>query len=128
KLSQTKSASILLWDPEEERLTVKMAANAPETLVGMKLKLGEGQTGRAAQERKILAAGRGDQDDPLFSGGPADPLGMTLSVPLVREEGLVGALWLAAGEPDRNLPEETLEELEFFASHAAIALFNARTF
>lgn len=128
KLSQTKSAWILLREDEADRLTVKMVVNAPEILVGKKMNPGEGPAGRSAQERKSLVAGRGGQDDPLFTEASAGPFGMTLSVPLIRGEELVGVLCLAAEEPDRILPEWMLEEVEFFASHAAIALFNARAF
>lgn len=127
KLAQMESGWILLWDDEGKALTVEMVANAPERLIGKKLKPGEDQAGRAAQERKSLS-GHGNPESPLFSGVPGAIFDLSLSVPLIDGDKLVGVVCFGTQAPGRVLAEDVVAEVEVFAPHAAAALFNAGAF
>lgn len=129
KRSQAESVWIFLWNEEEGSLTVRAVMNAPDAMIGRKLKLGEDLPGRAAQERNTLTANADDAHESLlFSGAPAGLLGTLAAVPLIRRKKLIGVLCLGAKEPDQKNPKEVQEEVEFLARHAAIAIFNADAF
>ena len=128
KLSQMESGWILLWDGEEGYLTVKMVMNAPDTLIGKRLKPGEDLPGEAMQEQRTLIAGHYGPGSLLFSGPLAGLVGTSVAVPLIRREKPIGVLCLGAKERDRIVPKETQDVIELFSRHAAVAVFNAASF
>lgn len=128
KLSRMESGWILLWNEEEECLITKMVMNAPDALIGKKLKVGEDLPGRAMQEQRTVIAGRYGPGSVLFSGPLAGLVGTFVAVPLIRQEKAIGILCVGAKEPDKFLPKETQDLIDSFSRHAALAIVNAATF
>ncbi len=128
KLCGMESGWILLWDDPEECFVVKTVVNAPEALVGKRLKWGEDLPGRAAQEQRILIANDYGPESPPFSAAIAGRFGALMAIPLVRREKPIGILCCAAEESDRHVSKVVQKEVELFSRHAAVAIFNADTF
>lgn len=129
KFSQAESGWILLWNEKEGALSVRAVMNAPDAMIGEKLRLGEDLPGRAAQERKTVVARAGDiGESALFSGARTGLFGTLAAVPLIRREKLIGVLCVGVKETDQEIHQEVREDLEFLAQHAAIAIFNADAF
>jgi len=57
-------------------------------------RLGDGATGVLVSNKMPLAPYRGEGDDPLVALGASGKVGEALAVGLLREEGVVAALWL----------------------------------
>jgi CheY-like chemotaxis protein len=107
------------WDDEDNEL-VAVGASSPE-LNARRLRLGEGASGRAAQQRAPVLLRRSEEDEP-------DPvlleahLESAIAVPLLHEARLVGTLAIGSGRSDKVFTEEDTELLEMLASMAASAL------
>jgi CheY-like chemotaxis protein len=107
------------WDDENQVLEA-VGANMPE-LEQQRLQLGEGASGRAAQQRMPVFLRRADDGTP-------DPalleahLESALAVPLLHEARLVGSLAIGSDDPDKVFTREDAELLEMLASTAAAAL------
>ena len=86
-----------------------------------RLRLGEGASGRAAQQRTPVLLRRAEHGEP-------DPilleahLESAIAVPLLHEARLVGTLAIGSGRSDKVFTEEDTELLEMLASMAASAL------
>jgi CheY-like chemotaxis protein/putative methionine-R-sulfoxide reductase with GAF domain len=112
------------WD-DEHRVLVPVAADRP-SLSTLRLRLGEGASGRAAKTRAAVLLNRADD------GGDVDPvlvqtnLTSAVAVPLLHEGRLVGTLSVASGAEANGAPggfaHEDAELLELLASTAAAAL------
>jgi CheY-like chemotaxis protein len=107
------------WDPERQIL-VPIGASPPK-LEKKRLRLGEGASGRAAQERApvILRRSENGAVEPVLA--EAD-LESAIAVPLLHEARLVGALAIGKADPNASFAQEDAELLELLASTAAAAL------
>lgn len=90
------SALIYLYDEAREELVLRGAHNPHPQQVGhIKMKLGEGVTGWAAEKKKPVAIAKKASEDPrfkLFSTLKEDKFEALLSVPIVLKGDLVGVL------------------------------------
>jgi CheY-like chemotaxis protein len=118
------------WDDEYHRL-VPVAATT-EGLGSMRVRLGQGASGRAAQTRAPVLLNRLDdaEGDPVLTQAE---LNWAVAVPLLHESRLVGTLAVGSTEPVDVRPgpfsQEDAELLEMLASTAAsslVALQHAR--
>jgi signal transduction histidine kinase len=113
------------------RATHNVDAALVETLRAMPLRKGEGLMGRAAQTREpvqiadIAAPGvyQSHLRDVLIGAGYR----ALLSVPLLREEQIIGSLSLNRKAPG-EFPPEIVDVLKTFATQSALAIQNARLF
>ena len=109
------------WDEEDESL-VAVGAATPQ-LETQRLRLGEGASGLAAQQRApVLVQREADSDrepDPaLESAG----LASAIAVPLLHDARLVGTLAVGSASVRKTFTHEDAELLEMLASTAAAAL------
>ena len=111
--------SFYLLNRDGERLTLAATNGLDVEQVGrVSLRIGEGLTGRAAQERRPIMS-RDVTVDPRFSwvrGFDIHGLHAMLSVPLVWNEAVVGVLNVQT----TDIREFTREDVEFLATIAAL--------
>jgi CheY-like chemotaxis protein len=110
------------WDTESQQLVPVGAI--PSALQEHRWRLGEGASGRAAEQRKPAFLRRDDADavDPLLDRAHLD---LAIAVPLLHEARLVGALAIgshASADPAKSFSQTDAELLELLASTAAAAL------
>jgi diguanylate cyclase (GGDEF)-like protein/putative nucleotidyltransferase with HDIG domain len=98
-----------------------------ELIKGMKIKMGEGETGWAAETRQVLICGTpvGDLSEPF--GRHVEAYRSAAIFPLQRQDTLVGALALYS-EEERGYSTDDVRLLETISRHAADAVFNALAF
>ena len=101
------------------------------TLRAMPLRKGEGAMGRAAQTREPTQiadiAVPGAYQSPLRDVLIGVGFRAVLSVPLLREEQIIGSLSLTRKSPG-EFPLEVIEVVKTFATQSALAIQNARLF
>jgi len=135
QLSGTDGGSIYEYDEAAEEFTLRATHNLADDYVeqrrGIRLRRGEGVTGRMALARgpvqvpDITAPGTYDsrlREVLLRSGARA-----VLAVPLLREGHLIGGLVVNRNRPG-EFPPEVVELLQTFAIQSALAIQNARLF
>jgi CheY-like chemotaxis protein len=108
------------WD-DETRVLSAVGASTP-ALQEQQLRLGEGASGRAAEQRAPVLLRRADRDtvpDPVLV--EADLLS-ALAVPLLHEGRLVGTLAIGTSSAAKDFNQDDTELLEMLASTAAAAL------
>ena len=122
--------SIMLLEEDGEHLQV-VSYQGPkvETVMKGRAKVGSGIAGTVAARREPMLI-QGDQFEPRLdaSGHPERGIDSAMSVPLVRNEELLGVLNLNSTEGKRVFGEQDLNALGLFAEHAAIAIGNASIF
>ena len=124
---------IYRWDETVERLIlVKSVARAAPYLgidwQTVRLALGEGITGIAAKSRRSLLVPDASQDPRMVYPAGTSPIRESiLSVPMVTQDRLLGALSLARLHA-RSLRQEDLRLMESIAAQTALALANAEQF
>jgi CheY-like chemotaxis protein len=107
------------WDDDDKAL-VALGASTPE-LNAQRLRLGEGASGRAAQQRAPVLLRRSQHGDPDPILAEAH-LESAIAVPLLHEARLVGTLAIGSGSSDKVFTQQDTELLEMLASMAASAL------
>ncbi len=107
------------WDDESQILSAVGASTA--ALEHQQLRLGEGASGRAAEQRApvLLRRGEGSAPDPVLV--EAD-LESAIAVPLLHEGRLVGTLAIGSSSAAKVFNQDDTELLEMLASTAAAAL------
>ena len=121
--------SIMLLEEDGEHLQV-VSYHGPRIEIVMKGRgrVGEGIAGTVARTREAMLI-HGDEVDRKI--GPARPernISSAMSVPLVRNEELLGVLNLNETQGARRFTQHDLDALGLFAEHAAIAIGNASSF
>jgi CheY-like chemotaxis protein len=107
------------WDDEANAL-VAVGASTP-LLEADRLRLGEGASGRAAQQRTPILLRRTDdtEPDPVLTNASLES---AIAVPLLHNARLVGTLAIGSGSAERLFTREDVEMLEMLASTAVSAL------
>jgi two-component system, NtrC family, sensor kinase len=135
QLAVADGGAIYEYDEETDQFHVRATYNFDEDVVeasrAMPLRKGEGLMGRAAELHEALqtpdiavpGAYQSQLRDVLITAGYR----ALLSVPLLREEQVIGNLTLARKAPGA-FPGELVELLKTFATQSALALQNARLF
>jgi GAF domain-containing protein len=134
ELSGTDAGTIWEYEPTREEFHLRAACNLEDDIAGVlratPLRRGEGTVGRLADTRAPIQvadisevnAYRGRLEVIVRSGYRA-----ILSLPLLREDQLIGALTVNAKTP-REFPPAVVDLLTTFATQSALAIQNARLF
>lgn len=120
---------IYLHNDETDEMVIRAASGVyAESLLGFRLKMGEGLAGRAAQSgRPILVEDY--QNWPGRSGHPVfKDLRAALSVPIMSRDQILGTIGMSCFGGDKQFTTEEVDILSRFADLAAIALDNAHLY
>jgi len=118
--------AIFLVDYEKQELYLRFAiGHSPDVVKNLRIKIGNGVTGTAAMERRIVVV-----DDvrtyPRYIEAVKN-IRSELAVPLISQNRVVGVLDIQSPEP-RYFREDQSRLLSLLASQIAIAIENARVY
>ena len=118
--------AILLLHEREQELRVRFSLGHPQEVVkGLRIKVGEGIVGRAAQTRRSVLVNDVRQDPTYIQSLPS--VQSELAVPLISKNRVIGVLDLEA--PWRDFfTEQHQNLLELLAGRIAMAIENARLY
>ena len=132
RLTEGESSSLLLVNPENNKLYFEIALGRKGPDVKKySLKMGEGIAGWVAENNRSLIVNDVDQDGRFFSDISKQigyPTTSILAVPMRVKEKCVGVIEIINKGEGKRFNEEDLLWLEIFATQAAIAIQNARSF
>jgi len=118
--------AILLLNEKTQELRVHFSLGHPRELVrGLRIKVGEGIVGRAAETRHSVLV-NDVKDDPAYIPSLAT-MRSELAVPLIFKGRLIGVIDLEAPQPD-YFNDSHVSLLELLASRMAFAIENARLY
>ena len=118
--------AILLLNEKTQELRVHFSQGHPKELVkNLRIKVGQGIVGRAAQTRRSILV-NDVNDDPSYIPSLA-AIRSELAVPLMFKGRLIGVLDLEAAQPD-FFNDSHVSLLELLASRMALAIENARLY
>jgi HD-GYP domain-containing protein (c-di-GMP phosphodiesterase class II) len=114
---QAENASVMLLEPDGQTLTIKMARGLPEEVVAQtRVKLGERISGKVAAEKKPIVYYQFDE---------ADESGSALSVPLLKDDQVLGVLNVRQKKNGGDFSAEELSLASRFANVAALSISKA---
>jgi signal transduction histidine kinase len=122
--------TIMLMEEDGEHLQV-VSYHGPKREAVMKgrARVGSGIAGTVAQRREpMLIQGDRIEEGVDASGYPDRGIHSAMSVPLVRNDELLGILNLNETKGEKQFMQRDLNALGLFAEHAAIAIGNASTY
>jgi CheY-like chemotaxis protein len=108
------------WDDDDDRALVAVGAS-PRALEAQRVRLGEGASGRAAQERLPVLVWRTEGANPEPALADAR-LESAIAVPLLHEARLEGTLAVGSDSPAKRFTQEDAGVLEMLAATAVAAL------
>ena len=118
--------AIFLLKEKPQELRVRFSLGHPEEIVKiLRIKVGEGIVGRAAQSRRSVRVGDVRRDPAYIQSLPS--VRSELAVPLIAKNRLVGVVDLEAPWPD-FFTEQHQNLLELLAGRIAMAIENARLY
>jgi signal transduction histidine kinase len=123
------SGAVYLWEDASQLLVPQVWLGCGDWMRDLRIKLGEGITGRAAARRQgmvVHAYPTSPYAHAVFTERTA--IAATLAEPLVYGDRLVGAITVNHESADRTFSAWNRETLALFAGHAAIAIENARLY
>jgi len=118
---------ITILDRTDGRYRVKAARGVDPEMIGQVVEPGDGSTGRAIEERVVVAARyheRADYASSLRAYVPYDAL-YGVAVPLVREGTVLGVISLGRVGDEATFSEAELEAIGLLGAQTALALANA---
>jgi len=132
KLSDGEASSLLLLNPDNNKLYFEIALGSKGSDVKkFSLNLGEGIAGWVAEHNTSLIVNDVDSDQRFFAdiskkiGFPTDSI---LAVPMRIRDKCVGVLEIINKTTQKPFVDEDLQWLEIFATQAALAIQNARSY
>ena len=118
--------AILMLNEKTQELSVRFSIGHPDELIRqLRIKVGEGIVGRAAQTRRSVLV-NDVLKDPAYIR-TLSPIRSELAVPLITKGRLIGVIDLEAPWPD-FFNDSHVSLLELLASRMAMALENARLY
>jgi sigma-B regulation protein RsbU (phosphoserine phosphatase) len=118
--------AILLLHEKEQELRVRFSLGHPEEVVkSLRIKVGEGIVGRAAETRRSVLVNDVRKDPTYIQSLPS--VQSELAVPLIAKNRVVGVMDLEAPWPD-FFTEQHQSLLELLAGRIAMAIENARLY
>ncbi len=127
-LMHADNAGIHLVDHDRGELVLTVTVNAPQELVGTRIKIGEGVAGRVAQWGQSINLDDYQQWTLRADAYSAMLWRAVLCVPLRSGEQVVGVLGLGCTTPDTRFTAQDQQLLELFASQGAQAVEHAQRF
>ncbi|MBS2034378.1 GAF domain-containing protein [bacterium] len=114
---QAENASVMLLEPDGETLTIKLARGLPDDVVAQtRVRLGERISGKVAAERKPIVYYQFDE---------ADESGAALSVPLLKDDQVLGVLNVRQKKNGGDFSADELSLASRFANVAALSISKA---
>ena len=125
KLVGTTDGYIFIIDPQTNELVLKVGTGRFEELLGFRLKVGEGLSGKVWQSGKPLRIDNyhcwaGRHQDTKF-----DDLGVDMGIPLKSGHHTFGVIGLCSFDPHKQFGDNEISVFTRFAELASIALDNA---
>src|SRR6516162_1511837 len=118
--------SILLLNERTQELRFRFQiGHLPEVAERIRVKVGEGVTGRAAQERRAVLVDDVHQESQYIAAVPR--VRSELAVPLITKNKVIGVIDLEAREPS-YFKEEHARLLGLIASRIAVSIDNAKLY
>lgn len=132
RLSEGEASSLLLLRPENNKLYFEIAlgSKGPE-VKKYSLNLGEGIAGWVAQNNRSLVVNDVDQDNRFLADISRQigyPTRSILAVPMRIRDRCVGVIEMINKRDGKLFDEDDRQWLEIFATQAALAIQNARSF
>jgi Nif-specific regulatory protein len=132
RLTMGEASSLLLVHPENNKLYFEIALGTKgEEIQSYTLNMGEGIAGWVAQHSTSLIVNDVESDQRYYSdiseriGFPTSSI---LAVPMKLKGRCVGVIEIINKKNQQNFDDDDLQWLEIFATQAAIAIQNARTY
>ena len=118
--------AIMLLNEKAQELYIRFQVGHPREIAErLRVKVGEGVTGVAAQRREALLVGDVTKDDRYISSVPN--VRSELAVPLIVKNKVIGVIDLESQQPD-HFTEEHKRLLVLIGSRMAIGIENARLY
>ena len=129
ELLGSRSGVVYLWDEAQQLLIPNIWHGLPPWVQQVRLRLGEGIAGTVAQRREGMII-NDYQTSPFVQPTYAQRLNYSAMIaqPLLYRDRLLGVITVNNQGMERLFTEQDYEILAQFASHAAIAVENARLF
>lgn len=125
KLLNARASTIALLSPDERELIVEAAAGIKPQYHRVRMRLGEGVSGRAVSERRMIyIRDTYRESDFLFFD---DVLRSLLVVPLITRNEVIGTLTVDSDRPEA-FSESDIQLLTIAAAQVSVAIANARLF
>jgi signal transduction histidine kinase len=125
KLLRARASTIALLSEDEQHLIVEAAAGIKPQYHRVRIKLGEGVSGRAVSERRMIyISDTYHEPDFLFFD---DVLRSLLVVPLITRNEVIGTLTVDSDRP-QAFSESDRQMLTVAAAQVSVAIANARLF
>ena len=118
--------AILLLNEKTQELRVRFqVGHQPEVAERIRIRVGQGVTGRAVQTREPVLVNDVAAEDNFINSAPG--VRSELAVPLIAKNKVIGVIDVEAAQPDA-FSEEHKRLLTLFASRIAVGLENARLY
>jgi diguanylate cyclase (GGDEF)-like protein len=104
------------------------AARGADAIIGMKIETGEGATGTAIATRAPVLDDQFDQSKypKIARRAVSEPTVAVMAIPMLRDDGVVGALTFIRREAGNGFTEQEREIAALLVGQAALAIANAR--
>lgn len=113
---EAENASVMLLEPDQQTLTIKMARGLTEEVVAeTRVKLGERISGKVALHKKAI----------LYPARDADESGSALCVPLLKDDQVLGVLNVRQKTSGGDFSADELSLASRFANVAALSISKA---
>lgn len=127
RLLGSPMGELYLLLPDEQTLELKAGYNLPGELTGLRLRLGQGFSGRIAQTGEPLIVGNYNTWPGRLTAFDHIPFGSVVGAPIKWQERVTGVILVDDFQPERFEPAD-VQSLSFFANQAAIAIENAQLY
>jgi GAF domain-containing protein len=127
ELVESEAGAIFLWEEAEQELVAHTWSGLGDWMSSIRMKLGEGTPGIAAERREGLIVNdyrESPYAHPLILA--RTNITSSLAEPIVYQDRLVGVIVVAHESASKRFTEQDRDLLGLFATQAAIAIENAR--
>ncbi len=128
ELLQVTGGELAIYHPEEKKLEIVASLNLGMDSLGLRLELGEGAMGTAAENKETLIIPDYQTWASKSTKYTKTKVHSVMVVPLMIKDQLVGALCSVHLDKSREFNQKDVQLLNLFAPLAATAIDNARLF
>ncbi len=128
RLLGTQGGGLYLYDAEREELELVVSHNMGANHQGLRMKVGEGLSGRIVQSGQPLIVEDYGQWEGQAAAWRGESFVSVIGAPLKYQDRILGVINATDYGQRRSFSEEDLRLLTLFAAQAAIAIENARLF
>jgi len=128
KLSQGKSGQFYLYDEARQELIPSIPYRLSEAVRMIRLKPGEGMSGKILSTRQPLIVNDYDSWEGRSPQFPRGTVQQSIGVPVEHGDKVLGVLTSERGKEDPAFVDDDIQLLTLFANQAAVAIANARAY